>query len=139
MTDMVVHGLTGLFSGFAAWSKALDETAKANVSQMAALVIHDAQANFSGSHRKGEPHVPNPQNYPNVVTGTLRRSIQGTGIEKAGIGTYKTTVGPTARYGRRVEMGLAPTGAYPYFGPAVRKARSQMRDVLAANIARFLR
>jgi hypothetical protein len=137
--DSRVTGIGSLTTAFAAWSKALDDTAKANVEQIAAMVIRDAMGNFDGAHTKGKPHVPNANNFPNIVTGTLRRSIQGSPLEKDGPGAYRTTVGPTAKYGRRVELGLAPTGAYPYFGPAVRKARQEMAGILAANIARYLK
>jgi len=64
---------------------------------------------------------------PNVVTGTLRRSITHDPITAFGLGGAQTNVGPTVIYGRRIELGF--TGAdsrgrhynqppYPYFVPA---------------------
>jgi hypothetical protein len=56
---------------------------------------------------------------PNVITGTLRRSI--TTSIRYGFGTYVATVGPTVEYARAVEMG-APNWKsgvkYPYLAPA---------------------
>lgn len=132
-------GVGDLRAAFAQLAQGVDLAAQENVKQLASKLIKDAQANFSGSHPKGQPHVPNGENFPNIVTGTLRRSIQGGPIHRVGPGAYTTTVAPTARYGRRVELGLAPTGAYPYFGPAVKKLRGAATGIIAANIAKYLR
>jgi hypothetical protein len=102
-------------------------------------LIREAQANFSGSHKRGQPHVPNANNYPNVVTGNLRRSIHSDGIRMEGPATFTTRVGPSARYGRRVELGLYPTGSYPYFGPAVKRLRPVLDSMAAQSWARALR
>lgn len=116
-----------------------DLAARANVQLASLELIKEAQANFSGSHRKGYPHVPNGNNYPNVVTGTLRRSIISDGIRPLGPAFYSTKVGPTTKYGRRVELGLHPTGAYPYFGPAVKRVRAKVNTIAAANWAKLIR
>jgi len=64
---------------------------------------------------------------PNVRTGTLRRSITHGPIESFGLGGAQTDVGPTAVYGRRVELGFSGADSrgrhyhqppYPYFVPA---------------------
>ena len=55
------------------------------------------------------------------------------------MGVYSTRVGPTMKYGRRVELGLAPTGAYPYFGPAAKVVRAEMAAIATANWARFIK
>jgi len=60
-------------------------------------------------------------------------------INHYAMGVYTTSVGPTMKYGRRVELGLAPTGAYPYFGPAAKQLRAEMAAIATANWARFIK
>lgn len=134
--DMEWTGLDKLQAAFVRAGSQVDAAARANVSQASMILIKDAQGNFEGSHKKGEPHVGGAK--PNVVTGNLRRSIMADGIQHIAMGSYSTTVGPTMRYGRRVELGLAPTGAYPYFGPAAADLRQQMGAIAAANWERYI-
>lgn len=114
----------------------VDAAAAANVKIGAMTLVRDAQANFQGSHKKGEPHVGGDK--PNIVTGNLRRSIMADSLRHAAMGSYTTSVGPTMKYGRRVELGLAPTGPYPYFGPAAAKLRAEMGAIATANWARYI-
>lgn len=78
---------------------------------------------------------------PNVVTGTLRRSEVVTSVEPIGPGTYEARIGPTAIYGRRIELGFVGTDslgrvynqpAYPYVKPGLRASRSKI-EALAAT------
>jgi hypothetical protein len=89
----------------------------------AAIVEAQAKANFAGHHRRGEPHVGGPGSYPNIVTGTLRRSITHTPVMQAGLATFVSTVGPTAKYGRRVELQYR----YAYFAPAREQSRVRLQ------------
>lgn len=102
-----------------------------------------AKNNFEGQHRRGEPRVPNSANKPNVVTGTLRRSIRATPIVKIA-GGFTTSVGPTTEYGRRVELGFVGIDSlgrvynqrpYPYFGPAVQEVRVRAHEIAVTNWA----
>jgi hypothetical protein len=135
--DVIWHGMEELAQAVVRAGAQVDAAAKANVSVAAATLIKDAQANFSGSHKKGEPHVGGSQ--PNIVTGNLRRSIMADSTNHLAMGVYSTQVGPTMKYGRRVELGLAPTGAYPYFGPAAAKLRTEMAAIATANWVRYLK
>jgi hypothetical protein len=78
----------------------------------------EAQAKTNASGRPG----------PNVVSGTLRRSIHVEGPANAGSLGRKVEVGPSVIYGRRVELGFSGTDSrgrsydqppYPYLGPAL--------------------
>jgi hypothetical protein len=89
----------------------------------AAIVEAQAKANFAGHHRPGEPHVGGPGSYPNVVTGNLRRSITHTPVAQAGLATFLSTVGPTARYGRRVELDYR----YAFFEPVRDQTRLRLQ------------
>lgn len=96
-------------------------------------LVREAKANFDGSHKKGQPHQGGDK--PNVVTGTLRRSIRATPVEKTGLFEYSSSVGPTVVYGRAVELGYAPRNMrpFPYFNPAAEKVLPEIRD-LAVNV-----
>lgn len=130
-------GMEELQRAFIRAGTQVDAAAKANVAEASLRLIKDARGNFEGSHKKGQPHVGG--NKPNVVTGNLRRSIMADGLSHLAMGSYATKVAPTAKYGRRVELGLAPTGAYPYFGPATAKLRDEMAGISAANWAKHIK
>jgi hypothetical protein len=68
-----------------------------------------------------------------VRTGTLRRSITVFGPNRLAAGVYEAFVGPTAVYGRRVELGFVGSDSlgrrfnqagHPYLGPAVEEAHA---------------
>ena len=61
-------------------------------------------------------------------TGTLRRSIH-TVISAGGL---TATVGPSARYGRYVEMGTRHMGARPYLRPAAEAVYPRFKDAMLA-------
>lgn len=107
-------GLDEVMRELAAMTARAQVEAKNAVAGAAALVEKRAKRNFQGYHRKGEPHRGGPGSYPNVVSGTLRRSIITLPITSVGLGKYATTVGPTAKYGRRVELEYG----YAFFDPA---------------------
>lgn len=131
-----VSGVFDVEKALAGAAAQINLAARANVGQAAAELIRDAQSNFQGAHRKGEPHVGGPQ--PNIVTGNLRRSILATGMRPTSTGGWTTEVGPTAKYGRRVELGFGGRGAYPYFGPAAARLRPRMEYIAAQNWARYV-
>lgn len=106
---------------------------KVIVTQSGALVVRLAQENFEGSHKKGEPHQGGDR--PNIVTGYARRSIMMNPIIKTGLSAFNTKVGPTAIYGRRLELGFNGSKGYPFFGPAVERA-NEMFPTLQAEVYR---
>ena len=136
-----VKGLAGLEAALTRGAAQADLAARANVQVAAATLIREAQANFEGEHKRHQPHVPNSGGYPNVVTGTLRRSIQSDGLRTLGPALYSTKVGPTTKYGRAIELGNphSHSGAYPYFGPAVRRVRGKIGSIAALNWSRMIR
>ena len=120
--------------GWSAFSAAIDRVvveadaaSKAIVSEGAAAIEKASKQNFSGTHKKGKPHVGG--DLPNVVTGSLRRSIRHDPVRKVGFGTWGTTVGPTMVYGRRVELGFNGSKGYPFFDPAVKANGDRLREI----------
>jgi hypothetical protein len=111
-----------------------DVAAKAIVTQSAAVVEAAAK---SGSHKKGEPHVGGDK--PNIVTGTLRRSIRTDPVTRSGIAEYSTKVAPRVIYARRVELGYQGSRGYAYFGPAVRDSMPKLAAIQQAQWAKFMK
>lgn len=144
---MVSSSWTGVNEAIAAFremDKRVDAASFVSVVQVGAEVEARAKQNFVGAHKAHERHVQNgPPERPNIVTGTLRRSIRSTPIVRLA-GGYTSTVGPTTEYGRRVELGFKGTDsrgrnyaqpAFPYFGPAVKEVRVRAREIALTNWA----
>ena len=109
-----------------------DVAAKVAVVKIAAKVEAEAKANFEGSHKKGEAHVGGDK--PNVVSGSLRRSIVSTPAERYGMWDYGIEVGPTLIYGRRVELEYG----YKFMQPAYDKVRPLMVEMLAGEFRKII-
>lgn len=116
----------------------VDPATAAAANAMAMMLEAAAKANFQGAHKRGEPHVGGDK--PNIVTGTLRRSITAQ-THRDGLGAYAVTVGSGVVYARRVELGYTGGGrgrghqttrAFPYLEPAMHDNAARMR---AAGIA----
>lgn len=131
------EGLKGLYDALHDRVQEADAAAKLIVSKSAAVVIAASKKQFAGAHAKGKPHEGGDQ--PNVVTGYLRRSIIAEGITRAGFGEYSTRVGPTAIYGRAVELGLRNGAKYPYFEPAVREVQPALQAIADEEWAKVAR
>ena len=106
--------------------KDVDAASSTIVDQGSMMIVRAAQANFSGTHAKDEPHVGG--NKPNIVTGDLRRSIMADSVTRLSFANYSVTIAPRMVYGRRVELGFVGadslgrnynTPGYPYFMPGV--------------------
>src|SRR5258708_5251694 len=109
--------------------------ARAAVAEVAGLLEKTAKQEASG--RPG----------PNVVTGTLRRSIVHDPITPWGVGGWQTKVGPTVIYGRRIELGFHGADSlgraynhhgYSYFGPAYARVTPMIPAIYAKHWARAL-
>lgn len=146
----MADGLSMIMSGISEFDAALDKlmvraeaAAIEAVTTGGALIERNAKLNFEGNHAKGEPHVGGDK--PNVVTGTLRRSIHSEPVQKIGLGSYQVKVGPSVLYGRRVELGFTGTDslgrsfnqrAYPYFTPAFEAALPELDGIFTRAWAR---
>ncbi|MGE0399946.1 MAG: hypothetical protein AB7T06_24740 [Kofleriaceae bacterium] len=130
-TSSSLEGVDAFFAALEKIERAADEAVREVVATASTLLVSEAQANFVGSHARGEPHVGGDK--PNIVSGDLRRSIRADPITQYGKADYGTTVGPRMIYGRRVELGFNGSPGYPYFGPAVEKVRPEF-ERMAADI-----
>lgn len=112
--------MTEVFGALDEFEKKMEYAAEYGVAQAGLAVERAAKINANtGTHKRGEGHIPGTGPGPNVVTGTLRRSITTT--VRYGFGSYIATVGPTVEYARAVELGSKrwKSGVrYPYLMPA---------------------
>lgn len=69
-------------------------------------IEREAKLGFVGDHARGQPHVGG--NQPNVVSGSLRRSIKliPESPFSTGVGQWQVSIAPTLIYGRRIELGF---------------------------------
>jgi len=121
------HGLPELYAALDKIVSRADTVARELVVTGSALVTREAQANFHGAHRTGEPHVGG--NQPNIVSGDLRRSIRPDTVRAVGTLQYSTQIGPRMVYGRAVELGYLTRRPFPYFQPAVDHSLPQLRQL----------
>jgi hypothetical protein len=140
---------TGLreFAGALEEIKALAEAAaRRNVAEGAAIVEAAAKRNFSGAHKRNQPHVGGDK--PNIVSGMLRRSIGHEPITKTGFASFSTKLGPRTVYGRRVELGFCGEDSrgrkyqqrpYKYFEPAVKGSRGALEAMALRNWGSIVR
>jgi phage gpG-like protein len=108
-----------------------DLAAVAIVRRAQAVVEANAKYQFTGSHAKGSPTTSSPGSPPDVVTGTLRRSIKSSRVQKGGFAEARGQVYPTAVYARIQELGgTAGRGsvlpARPYMAPSEVASRSRI-------------
>ena len=119
MGAFIVRNLAQVMNGLTVYEKQIMEAAEFGIAQAGFAVERQAKINANtGTHKRGEGHIPGTGPGPNVVTGTLRRSI--TTEVRYGFGTYIATVGPTVEYARAVELGHPNWRGkrYPYLIPA---------------------
>lgn len=97
----------------------MGEKASAGARRVVTDGLHLAEAKMkdhAGEGGRHDPGTPTPATQgagPAVITGTLRRSIRVGELIPWGIGGWSGEVGPTAIYGRRIELEYN----YPYAGP----------------------
>lgn len=121
MTGIVVTNMASVLNGLTEYEHRVEKAAEKGIYQAALAIERQAKKNANtGTHARGEGHLKGTGPGPNVVTGTLRRSI--TTEVRYGFGTYVAQVGPTVEYARSLELGNPrwKSGVrYPFLIPAV--------------------
>ena len=120
MTAIVVKNLKDVISAVENNFQFTEQAVEYAIGITALTIERQAKKNAdTGTHPRGQGHIPGTGPGPNRVTGTLINSIQTT-VTK-GFGTYTAVVGPTVIYARAVELGNPrwKSGVkYPYLFPA---------------------
>lgn len=140
-------GIAEFEAGLQRVARQADDASKLIVAKSAAVLIKEAQSDFSGTRKwvsgdRGGRHLDPPAHtggdQPNVISGDLRRSIKAEPIVRLGLATYGTSVGPKVAYGRRVELGYLGSHGYPFFDPAVERARLVFAEIARTEWAKFV-
>lgn len=142
--------VTGKVEGLAEFNRAVNamqrriaNAGRGIVSESLHVVERAAKGNFTGSHPPGFPHVGGSK--PNIVTGHLRRSIKTTPVRRTSPVSWEGEVGPTAVYGRRIELGYPGGGTgpghqrtrpFPYLKPAADDSHARLLAVAAKRWAK---
>lgn len=143
MAAIIIRNLGQVLSGLTEFERQLERAGELALTQAALAVERQAKLNAdTGTHARGEGHIPGTGPGPNVVTGTLRRSISTE--TRYGFGSYIATVGPSVEYARSVELGSSrwKSGVrYPFLGPAVgyMVKSGTLNRVFTLNFARLMR
>ena len=143
MAVVIVRNLTEVMAGWDKMTHNLELAAEYGVAMAGLAVERQAKINANtGTHKRGEGHIPGTGPGPNVVTGNLRRNIR-TDV-RYGFGSYVATVGSYAEYARAVELGSSrwKSGVkYPYLGPAAETLRTNgtLNRVFTQAFARKMR
>ena len=120
MGAVVVRNLAQVLAGLEVQEDRLERAAQTAIATAGFAIQRQAQKNANtGTHKKGQGHIPGTGPGPNVVTGALRRSIR-TDV-KYGFGNYVAVVGASTEYARAVELGSSKWKSgvkYPYLAPA---------------------
>lgn len=116
-----ITNLAQVLEGFDLTEQKVNDAARFAIGMAAAEVERQAKKNANtGTHPRGQGHIPGTGPGPNVQTGNLRRSIFSQ--TKIGFGgSYEAVVGASMEYARAVELGSPAWKSgvkYPYLVPA---------------------
>ena len=141
---MEIKNLAEVLAGLNLTEKKVNDAARYAIGMAAASVERQAKKNANtGTHPRGQGHIPGTGPGPNVVTGNLRRSIFSR--SKVGFGnSYVAEVGASMVYARAVEMGVPEWKSgvkYPYLVPAVESLKNSgnLNRTFTGAFAMYLR
>ena len=123
-----VHGVSEVI---AALDKILAQVEAGNlriIKRSQAVVNANIKKQFTGAHRKGTPTTSSPGSPPDVVTGTLRRSIISEAPTMSGF-TARGRVYPSMIYGRIQELGGRGLPPRPYTAPGLAASTSAIQAI----------
>lgn len=140
-----VHGVGEVVAAFTRTAAAAEAMAVVIVKRGQVVVEAEAKKAFTGAHPPGTPTTSRPGSAPDVVTGTLRRSIISDTPQRAGLLGAVGRVYPTAIYARIQELG-GQTGrggrttlpARPYMMPAHEKVKPRLAQIAAEEWRRLV-
>ena len=99
-----VIGEQGFIKSIDSVVEVINEVTKDAVGRAALLVEANSKTSFGPAHKKGSRKIV--QDRPQVVSGNLMRSIGVRSLEQTGEYDFEARVGPTMKYGRRIELGF---------------------------------
>ncbi len=127
-----------VWEGVDAWLGAAERVI-ARVSAEGRAAVAEAGAEMEKLAKQNASGRPGP----NVITGTLRRSIRHSPVVPYGIAGWSTDIGPSVVYGRRIELGFHGAdsrgrpynqGPFPYMAPAHASVVARLPAIYAAHM-----
>lgn len=97
------RGIADVVGALRAWAEREQAATIVAVGDAGSHYRRMAVGAFQGAHAPGFPHQGGPR--PNTASGHLQASITPSPISMTGRGRYEILVGPTAIYGRIIELG----------------------------------
>jgi len=145
-----VAGVQKFVDSIEALTERIDLAAKRIVEQATIAVADAAKRQFDGDTSR-----PPTQPKPTLRTGNLRNSIRRGEAERVEMGHWKASVGPTIKYGRRVELGgtsqhsiafgrqtgkvwTVTTRPFPYLEPGLQEALPEIKLIYEREWKRAL-
>ena len=133
-----VHGVPELAAALDAIVARTTASAEIIVRRGQAVVEANIKKQFTGAHAKGTPTTSAPGSPPDVVTGTLRRSVTSeTPVLNGAVATGR--VYPTAVYARIQELGGRGLPPRPYMEPAHQASLAAIQRIALEEWARATR
>jgi hypothetical protein len=143
MAAIVIKNLPQVLSSLDSFELKIEKAGQTALTQAALALERQAKLNANtGTHPRGQGHIPGTGPGPNKVTGTLQRSIS-TEV-RYGFGSYVATVGPSVEYARAVELGSSrwKSGVrYPFLSTAVgyMVSSGNINRVFTLNFTRLMK
>jgi hypothetical protein len=149
MGAIIVRNLADVLKSIEGLEDKIEKAAQLGVAMAGLAIEREAKINANNGVRvrvgnKIVPpkHIGPSGSGPNVITGTLKRSI--TTRVRVGFGTYIADVGPTVVYARAVELGspIWKSGVkYPYLTPAADKLiqNGTLQKIFVQRVSQVIR
>jgi hypothetical protein len=149
MGAIIVRNLADVLKSIEGLEDKIEKAAQLGVAMAGLAIEREAKINANNGVRvrvgnKIIPpkHIGPSGSGPNVITGTLKRSI--TTRVRVGFGTYIADVGPTVVYARAVELGspIWKSGVkYPYLTPAADKLihNGTLQKIFVQRVSQVIR
>jgi HK97 gp10 family phage protein len=145
VADASVHGIAEVIAALEAAALRATVAATTIVTRGQAIVEAEAKKSMTGAHPRGAPSTSAPGAPPDVVTGTLRRSIMSSTPESLAGGGAVGRIYPTAVYARIQELG-GTTGrngattlpARPYMQPAHEASKPRLEQIAIEEWGRLI-
>lgn len=149
MGAIVVRNLADVLKSIEGLEDKIEKAAQLGVAMAGLAIEREAKINANNGVRVRQgnkiippKHIGPSGSGPNVITGTLKRSI--TTRVRVGFGTYIAEVGPTVVYARAVELGspIWKSGVkYPYLTPAADKLiqNGMLQKIFVQRVSQVIR
>lgn len=149
MGAIIVRNLADVLASIEGLEDKIEKAAQMGVAMAGLAIEREAKINANNGARKRvgnkiipPKHIGPSGSGPNVITGTLKRSIS-TRV-RVGFGTYIAEVGPTVVYARAVELGspIWKSGVkYPYLTPAADKLiqNGMLQKIFVQRVSQVIR